>query len=106
MTIFENIIKILSWILMVIGLLFCAIGVLGMFRMPDLFSKQHAAGLIDTLGFLSISFSLALQGGLSVISLKIILLGFLASFLSAPICNAFIKSAVINKLLPKSTNKE
>lgn len=106
MIILESITNILSWILMIIGVLFCAIGVLGIFRMPDLFSKQHATGLIDTLGFLSISCSLALRSGLSIASLKIILLGILASFLSAPICNALVKAAVINKIIPKNTNKE
>lgn len=102
----ENALNIISWFLMVVGILLCAIGVLGVFRMPDLFSKQHSSGLVDTLGMLFITCSLAFRSGASFISLKIILLGALSAFLSAPIANALIKSAVINKILHKSTNKD
>lgn len=102
----HNTVNIISWVLMIAGVLLCAIGVLGVFRMPDLFSKQHSSGLIDTLGMLFITCSLACRSGASFLSLKVILLGALSAFLSAPICNALIKSAVINKILHKSTNKD
>lgn len=91
---------VFSWILMLIGLFFCSMGVIGLFKLPDLLSKQHAVGLIDTLGVLCISFALALQSGFTLISLKAILLGVLAVFLSAPTCNLLVKAAIICKIIP------
>lgn len=33
-----------------IGVIFCIIGVLGMWRYPDVFIRLHAAGLVTTVG--------------------------------------------------------
>jgi multicomponent Na+:H+ antiporter subunit G len=34
----------------VLGGVFCVIGVIGMLRLPDVFARLHAAGVTDTLG--------------------------------------------------------
>ena len=43
-------VDIVSWVLMVTGSLFCLIGGIGLLRLPDFFSRLHAAGITDTLG--------------------------------------------------------
>ncbi|MGV3278564.1 cation:proton antiporter [Rickettsiales bacterium LUAb2] len=100
------IIDVLSWIFMLLGLFFCSMGVLGLFRFPDLFAKQHAIGVIDTCGILFIIISLALKSGFTIISVKVLFLGILAIFLSAPTCNALIKAAIITKITPNIKKKE
>ena len=40
----------LGWLLLVPGSLFCLIGGLGLLRLPDVYTRMHAAGVLDTLG--------------------------------------------------------
>ena len=54
---------IMSWILLGIGTLFLLIGAVGLIRLPDFFSRMHAAGLIDTLGAGLILAGLMIEAG-------------------------------------------
>ena len=50
-----NYIELISLILLAIGCFFILSGSLGLIKLPDVFSRIHAAGLIDTLGSKSIN---------------------------------------------------
>ena len=41
---------ILGWIFLCAGGFFCIVGALGLNRMPDVFTRQHATSVADTLG--------------------------------------------------------
>jgi hypothetical protein len=43
------IIDIASWILILAGSFFVIVGALGLVRMPEIFTRMHAASIIDTL---------------------------------------------------------
>ena len=45
-----SIVDVVSWVLLVSGSLFCIVGGIGLLRLPDFFSRLHAAGITDTLG--------------------------------------------------------
>ncbi len=45
-------IDIIVTVCMVISLVFCILGVIGLFRFPDYYTRIHAAGLVSSLGFL------------------------------------------------------
>ena len=55
------IIDVLSWALLVTGALFSLVGGLGMLRLPDFYTRMHAAGITDTMGAGCILGGLALQ---------------------------------------------
>ena len=40
----------LSWLCIVGGLFFMLVGTLGLLRMPDVYTRLHAAGMTDTMG--------------------------------------------------------
>jgi multicomponent Na+:H+ antiporter subunit G len=61
----------LSWALLTAGGVFVLIGGLGAMRMPDLFTRIHAASLTDSLGPLLILGGLILQAGPSLEALKL-----------------------------------
>lgn len=42
----------IAGVLIVVGLLFFLVGSIGMIRLPDFYSRLHAAGIIDTMGLL------------------------------------------------------
>ena len=51
-------IEILSGILVILGSLSIIVGLLGVYRMPDFYTRLHAASVIDTLGTILILFGL------------------------------------------------
>jgi multicomponent Na+:H+ antiporter subunit G len=63
-----------SWALLVSGGLFCIIGGLGLLRLPDVYARMHATGITDTLGAGLILAGLMLQGGLSLVTVKLFLI--------------------------------
>ena len=41
---------VLSWLFIATGLFFMLVGAIGIMRMPDVFTRLHAAGMTDTMG--------------------------------------------------------
>ena len=70
----EILIDIASWALLVSGGAFCIIGGLGLLRLPDVYARMHAAGITDTLGAGMILAGLMLQGGLTLVTVKLFLI--------------------------------
>ena|SRR5690554_241914 len=64
-------IKIIGDIVIIIGLVFMAFGVFGIFRFNDYFSRVLVGGKIDTVGFITVLIGLVLKSGLNFFSLKI-----------------------------------
>ncbi len=62
---------VLSWLLMFGGGLFVLIGGVGIMRLPDLYTRMHAASLTDTMGTVMILSGIMLQAGLSLAALKL-----------------------------------
>ena len=60
------------------GIFFFSIGVIGLLRLPDAYSRMHATTKCDTLGAGLILFALALYSGFTPASVKLVLLiGFI-----------------------------
>ncbi|MFC1575950.1 cation:proton antiporter, partial [Gemmatimonadota bacterium] len=67
-------VDLLSWIFLLSGSAFAIVGGIGVIRMPDLFTRLHAAGITDTMGAGLILAGLMFQGGLSMVTVKLILI--------------------------------
>jgi len=68
----------LSWTCLLGGGFFAVVGGIGLIRLPDLYTRMHAAGITDTMGAGLILLGLMLQSGLSLATLKLgLVLGFL-----------------------------
>ncbi len=89
-----------SWVLIVLGSGFCVIGALGLLRMPDFFTRMHAASLIDTLGAWLLLFGMMLQAGFSLITVKLIFLALLLFFTSPTATHALARAARARGLEP------
>jgi multicomponent Na+:H+ antiporter subunit G len=46
----RDILQLIGLIPLWAGVVFCGLGVLGMFRFPDVYSRLHAAGKVSTMG--------------------------------------------------------
>ena len=91
----ETIINIISWGLFLGGSVFVLIGAIGMIRLPDMFSRIHAAGIIDTMGVVMLFVGMMLQAGLTLVSLKIFLI-ILFLMLTLPTATHALASAALD----------
>lgn len=86
--------------LMVAGAVLLLIGAVGLLRLPDFYSRTHAATKPDTLGLVLILLGLAVHDGLSLTTVKmlvIILFVFVANPTSS---HALGHAALLGGLVP------
>jgi multicomponent Na+:H+ antiporter subunit G len=95
-----NVLSGLSWLCLVAGGLFCAIGALGMLRMPDFYTRMHAASVIETLGAGLILLGLLLQAGVTLVAVKLLFVGMLIFFASPTATHALARAAMVRGLKP------
>jgi multicomponent Na+:H+ antiporter subunit G len=93
-------IEIASWLCLVAGGAFSIIGAIGMIRMPDFFTRMHAASVTDTLGAGLLIIGLVLQAGFTLIAVKLLFLGLFILFTSPAATHALIKAAFTRGLQP------
>lgn len=91
----------LSWLLIGAGAAFCIVGALGMLRMPDLYTRMHAASVLDTLGAGLLLAGMILQAGLSLASVKLAVIGLLLFFTSPTATHALGRAALARGLQPR-----
>jgi len=97
---------IASWILLVAGGLFCIVGGIGLLRMPDFYTRVHAASVTDTLGVGLILLGLALQAGWTLVAAKLAVIGLLIFFTSPAATHALAKAALERGLEPLLSSEE
>lgn len=102
----SEVVHLLSWICLLAGGAFAAIGALGMVRMPSLFTRMHAASVTDTLGAGLILAGLALQAGFTLVTLKLAVLGLLIFFASPVATHALARAALARGVDPLQTRGE
>lgn len=91
---------LLSAICLILGAAFCTVGGLGLLRLPDFYTRIHAAGVIDTMGAPLILLGLCIRSGWNLVTVKMLLiLGFLL-LASATTGHALVKAALAHGLKP------
>ena len=107
------------WVLLLSGSLFCVVGGIGLLRLPDFFSRAHAAGVTDTLGtgLLIAGMAVYHEGGLllryldgaiaagellrgSLVTFKLILILLILWLASPTATHAIAKAARLSGLEP------
>jgi multicomponent Na+:H+ antiporter subunit G len=91
---------ILSWIMLLAGSLVLIIGVTGLIRFPDFYTRLHAASVIDTLGCMLIVLGLVIQAGFTIVTIKLVLIVIFILFTSPAAAHALAKSALHGELRP------
>ena len=75
-------IEILSGLCIAVGVVALLTGSLGLIRLPDLYSRTHAVGMMDTAGVGFIILGLIIHEGFTLISVKLALVGIFMFFTS------------------------
>lgn len=84
-----------SWVLILAGGFFTVVGAVGLIRMPDLYTRMHAASVTDTLGAGLLLLGFMLQAGLSLVLLKLVFL-FLLFFFISPVATHALANAALH----------
>ena len=85
---------LISWVLLLAGSVFALIGAVGIIRLPDVFARMHGAGIIDTLGAGLILAGLMVQAGLTMVTVKLILIIAFLFFTSPAATHALARAAL------------
>jgi multicomponent Na+:H+ antiporter subunit G len=89
-----------SWAALVAGGLFCIVGAIGLLRMPDFYTRMHAASVTDTLGAGLILAGLVLQAGWTLVAAKLAIVALLVFFTSPAASHALARAALGRGLEP------
>ena len=96
----ELILNLISAGLLAAGSIFVLIGAFGLIRLPDFYTRLHAAGITDTLGAELILLGLMFQAGLSLVTVKLILISLFIFFTSPTATQAVANAARVMGLKP------
>lgn len=84
-----------SWVLMTVGGVFVFIGGVGVMRMPDLFTRMHAASVTDSMGPPLIIVGLMLQSGATLATVKLLAVLVFLMLTSPTASNALASAALL-----------
>lgn len=90
----------LSWLMIVSGGFFLVAGAIGLLRMPDVYTRMHAASVIDTLGAGLMLGGLMLQSGIDLVTVKLIFVLLLILFFGPVISHALAQAALAEDIKP------
>ncbi len=94
---------ILSWALILTGGAFGIIGGIGLLRLPEFFSRIHAASVTDSMCAPCILAGLMLQSGLTLVTVKLLFLVIFLFLTSPTASHALAKAALHGGLKPGET---
>ena len=90
-----TILDILSWILLTLGGISVLIGGIGALRLPDLFTRMHAASVTDSIGAILILVGIMLQAGLTLATIKLAAILLFLLLTSPTASNALATAAML-----------
>ena len=100
------VVDVASWILLGLGCAFALIGALGILRLPDVFARMHGAGMIDTMGIGLILVGLMIQAGLTLITVKLLLILIFVLFTSPATTHALARACLNAGVRPLTRDRD
>ncbi len=96
----------MSWICLIVGPLFCIAGAVGLLRLPDFYSRTHAAGITDTLGAGLVILGLVFQAGFTLVTVKLVFIIIFMLFINPGATHGLAKAAFAQGVKVDSEGKE
>lgn len=93
----------LSWLALIAGAIFMMIAGVGMLRLPDFFTRMHAASITETGGMLLITIGLLLQTPDLGVGIRLFLVAALLLFTNPTATHALAHAALKDGLRPTET---
>ena len=99
------IINILGWFFLLSGSFFCLVGSIGLIRLPEFYSRVHAAGVVDSLGAILILIGLITQTQDFLVIVKLLFILLFMMLTGPTAVHALARSANITDKEMKLRNK-
>ena len=96
----------LAVILVLGGTFFMLVGSIGINRLPDFYTRAHAAGKVDTLGILMFLTGLAVFEGFTLTAAKLLLIIIFVAFTSPVATHALARRALLYGMKPWYGNRK
>ena len=90
----EQAVTVLVWALLLSGAFFLVTGAVGMVRLPDVFTRMHAAGMADTMGAGLILAGMCVHSGVGLVTVRLLLVLAFLWFTSPIATHAVAKAAL------------
>jgi multicomponent Na+:H+ antiporter subunit G len=90
-----TVLDILSWVLLTLGGISVLIGGIGALRLPDLFTRMHAASVTDSIGAILVIGGIMLQAGLTLATIKLAAILLFLLLTSPTASNALAAAAML-----------
>ncbi len=90
----EGMLTLASWGALTLGGFFYLVGAIGLNRMPDLFTRMHAASVSETLGVGLLVLGMALQSGLSLVTVKLVIIMVVLMWTGSVATHALARAAL------------
>jgi multicomponent Na+:H+ antiporter subunit G len=90
----------LSWVLILSGGIFGLISAVGVLRMPDIFTRIHAASIADTMALGLMFAGMMIQAGWTIVTVKLMLILLFVFFASPTTTHALAKAAIAGGIKP------
>ena len=97
---------LISWICLLLGSFFCLVGAIGLLRLPDFYSRMHGGGITDTLGASLVLIGLMFQGGMSLVTVKLVMILFFLFMTSPTSTHAIARAALEDGVEPLVDEEE
>jgi multicomponent Na+:H+ antiporter subunit G len=94
------IVDVASWVLLTLGGFFVLVGGIGALRMPDLYTRMHAASVTDSLGAMLVLSGVILQAGFTLAAVKLVAILIFMLFTSPTAANALASAALLAGINP------
>ncbi len=91
---------------MMVGLAFMLIGSIGILRLPDFFSRTHAASKVDTVGIIVLLVGIAVVEGATINSAKILVAIIFLCLTNPVAAHALARAALALKIKPWTREEE
>lgn len=98
------ILDIASWLLLLAGGFFCVTAGVGLIRMPDLFTRAHAASILDSMGAGLILLGLALQAPNYLVVIKLLFTFFFLMITGLAAVHALAQTVNVAGISPRLAN--
>jgi len=100
----QMLITILSGLFIACGVVALLIGSLGLLRLPDVYCRIHAVGMIDTAGASFIILGMIIHEGFTLVTVKLVLIGVFMFFTSPIATHAVAQVAYKSGVVPVGRN--
>ncbi|MDX1495606.1 MAG: monovalent cation/H(+) antiporter subunit G [Longimicrobiales bacterium] len=111
----DLVLDVLSWGSIALGLFFMLVGAYGILRLPDVYTRLHAAGMTDTMGagFLLLGMALQTVGDIAhgetsygFVLIRLVFIYVFLLFTSPIACHALARAGIASGVKPWSDERE